>query len=199
MTRKKLFGASLCLLGIFLILLGCISSFELYIKARQEKINKNVASFILDLYSSNATLRSVYPEYSAIILKTQGGKVITTDNVLKFFDENMYFSEIYRDKKGNEVYLYTKKPTVGEYAYFFIENPSAFGMLISGVLICVLGIFLLYTAGEKQGVKATDGKFINYIKALRLILSTSKIIPEESIEKAKGILDDILKKYGGKA
>lgn len=197
--KKKLFGTGLCLLGIFLILLGCIGSFELYIKARQEKINKNVASFILDLYSSNATLRSVYPEYSAIILKTQSGKVITTDNILKFFDENMYSSEIYRDKKGNEVYLYTKKPTVGEYAYFFIENPSAFGMLISGVLICVLGIFLLYTTEEKQVVKTTDDKLVNYIKALRITLSTSKIIPEESIEKAKGILDDILKKYGGKA
>jgi uncharacterized membrane protein len=199
MMKKKLFGTGLCLLGIFLILLGCIGSFELYIKARQEKINKNVANFILDLYGGNTTLRSVYPEYSAIILKTQSGKVIATDNVLKFFDENMYFSEVYRDKKGNEVYIYTKKPNIGEYAYFFIENPSAFGMLISGFLICVLGIFLLYIAEEKQVLKATDDKFINHIKALRLALSTSRIIPEESIEKAKGILDDILKKYGGKA
>ncbi|SNZ16479.1 hypothetical protein [Hydrogenobacter hydrogenophilus] len=197
--KKKLSGTGLCLLGIFLILLGCITSFELYIKARQEKMNKNVASFILDLYSGNTLSKPAHPEYSAIILKTQSGKVITTDNVLKLFDENMYSSEIYKDKKGNEVYLYAKNPTIGEYMYFFIENPYAFGMLISGFLVFAMGMFLLYTVEEKQVVKTTDDKFVNYIKALRLTLSTSKIIPEESVEKAKGILDDILKKYGGKA
>ncbi|MGB9873831.1 MAG: hypothetical protein ACPLRS_02560 [Hydrogenobacter sp.] len=83
--------------------------------------------------------------------------------------------------------------------YFFIENPYAFGMLISGFLVFAMGMFLLYTVEEKQVVKTTDDKFVNYIKALRLTLSTSRIIPEESVEKAKGILDDILKKYGGKA
>ncbi len=197
--KKRLFGTGLCLLGIFLILLGCITSSELYIKARQEKMNKNVANFILDLYSGNTISKPAYTEYSAIILKTQSGKIITTDNVLKLFDENMYSSETHKDKNGNEVYIYTKKPSLSEYVYFFIENPYAFGMLISGFLVFVMGILLLYTVEEKQVVKTADDKLVNYIKALRLTLATSKIIPEESIEKAKGIVDDILKKYGGKA
>ncbi|MGB9873830.1 MAG: hypothetical protein ACPLRS_02555 [Hydrogenobacter sp.] len=42
-------------------------------------MNKNAASFILDLYSGNTLSKPAHPEYSAIILKTQSGKVITTD------------------------------------------------------------------------------------------------------------------------
>lgn len=197
---KRILGLAFCLLGVFLMLFGSLTSFELYAKERQRKININMAGFILDVYNGAPSSKTPYPEYSTIILKTQDGKVITTENLLKVFDESMYSSDLYKDKRGNEIYVYVKKPTLGEYLYFFLENPLSFGVLISGALMLFVGLFLLFTT-EVRAVtssKEIDDGFINGLKALRLTLSTSRIIPEESLDQAKRILDDILKKYGGK-
>ncbi|MEZ0361685.1 MAG: hypothetical protein ABWK04_07335 [Hydrogenobacter sp.] len=196
---KKLLGLIFSLLGVLLILLGCLTSFELYAKDRQRKINTDMANFILDIYRNKPTSKPLYPEYSAIIMKTQEGRVITTENLFKVFDESMYSSDLYKDKAGNEVYIYVKNPTLGEYIYFFMQNPLSFGVLLSGALFLVVGLFLLYTSPIlTTGNSGMEEGLVNHLKALRLALSTSKIIPQESLERAKGILDDILKRYGGK-
>jgi len=192
---KRGLGIVLCLLGVLILLLGSLTSFELYAKNRQEKISANVMQFILDAQKGLTSVKLPYPEYSMIILKKSDGKIISTSNITSVFDERFYVSYTQKDREGNEVYLYVKKSNLGEYLYFFLENPLSFGILLSGLFLVLLGIFLVYTQNSFSGVSM---ELVKELKALRLLLATSKVIPEESIEKAKAIIDNILKKGGGK-
>jgi len=192
---KRGLGVVLCLLGALISLFGSITSFELYAKNRQEKINANIVKFMLDTQKGLPSVKLPYPEYSMIILKRSDGKIISTSNITSIFDERFYVSHTQKDREGNEVYLYVKNSNLGEYLYFFLENPLSFGVLLSGLFLVLLGIFLVYT--QKSFSDAYMG-FIKELKAVRLFLATSKVIPEESIEKAKAVIDNILKKGGGK-
>jgi len=192
---KRSLGIVLCLLGVLILLFGSLTSFEFYAKNRQEKINANVMQFILDTQKGLPSVKLPYPEYSMIILKRSDGKIISTSNIISVFDERLYVSHTQKDREGNEVYLYVKNSNLGEYLYFFLENPLSFGLLLSGLFLVLLGIFLVYTQKSFSGVSM---ELVKELKALRLLLATSKVIPEESIEKAKAIIDNILKKGGGK-
>ncbi len=195
---KKVLGLAFSLLGLFLLLVGLYASLDVYINKRQARINKNIAKFIVDIHSRAPSSKLPYSEDSLIILKTEDGRVITTENAFKPMDPNLYSSSLYKDSKGNEVYIYTKEPTLGNYLYFLFEEPFSSGIMISGVVIFATGIFLLYILSRgEQGIRSVDESMLNSLKALRVMLATSKVLPE-SLERAKSTLDIILKKYGGK-
>ncbi|MFN3814090.1 MAG: hypothetical protein ACK4SM_05660 [Aquificaceae bacterium] len=195
---KKILGLTFSLLGLFLLLVGLHTSFDIYVNKRQVRINKNVAKFIVDIQSKSPSHYLSYSEDTLIVLKTEDGKVIATENAFKPMDPTLYSSSLYKDSKGNEVYIYTKEPTLGSYIYFLLEEPLSSGIMISGVVIFAVGIFLLYMlSGDKQDKKSVDEVILNNLKALRVMLATSKVLPE-SVERAKNTLDIILKKYGGK-
>ncbi|WP_029551555.1 hypothetical protein [Thermocrinis jamiesonii] len=195
---RNLVSFVLMLLGFILFGWGIYTSFEIYATKKQEKISTNFASFVLSVFKGEELKRLDYPEQGFFILKPSEGKVFTVGGVLqKPIDPNAYLSYSKKDLYNNEVFVYIKKYNLGEFVEELIRNPISLGISLSGIILFLTGVLYMliqkpvYVA--KQGRKEHQSSLENKLKALRLVLATHKIIPQESSEEAKKILDDILK------
>jgi hypothetical protein len=115
-------------------------------------------------------------------------------------DINMYSSYHKISPTKAEVYIYTRKYNLGEYIEELLKNPTSFGIALAGLILFTMGI--VYMLIPQTQHKSTEGKMVektypqgleSKLKALRLAIATHGVIPKESIEEAKRILDDILK------
>jgi len=180
---------------------GIYTSFEIYAIKKQEKINANFAGFILSV-CENKELKSIeYPDQGFFIFKTAEGKIFTYGQVfLNPMDINMYSSYHKISPTKAEVYIYTRKYNFGEYIEELLKNPTSFGIALAGLILSAIGIAYMLIPQTRQ--KNTEGKIVEKtypqglerkLKALRLAIATHGILPKESVEEAKRILDNILK------
>ncbi|NAZ23424.1 MAG: hypothetical protein GU346_03040 [Thermocrinis sp.] len=200
----------LIILGLLLFGWGIYTSFEIYAIKKQEKINANFANFILFVYEGKELKNIEYPDQGFFIFKPSEGKIFTYGQVLQNpTDINMYSSYHKILPSKAEVYIYTRKYNFGEYIEELLKNPTAFGIALAGLILLAIGIVYILILQAQQ--KNTEGKIVEKIvektypqglerklKALRLVIATHRIIPKESIEEAKRILDDILKEMEGR-
>jgi hypothetical protein len=109
----------------------------------------------------------------------------------------------------SEVYIYTRKYNFGEYIEEMLKNPTSLGIALAGLILSAIGIVYMLIPQAQQ--KSTEVKIVEKIvektyppdlerklKALRLAIATHGVIPKESIEEAKRILDNILKEMEGR-
>ncbi len=194
------------ILGLLLFGWGIYTSFEIYAIKKQEKINANFAGFILSV-SENKELKNIeYPDQGFFIFKTAEGRVFTYGQVFQNpTDINMYSSYHKVSPTRAEVYIYTRKYNFGEYVEELLKNPTSFGIALAGLILFAIGIVYMLIPQAQQ--KSTEVKIVEKtypqglerkLKALRLAIATHAIIPKESIEEAKRILDDILKEMEGR-
>ncbi len=194
------------ILGLLLFGWGIYTSFEIYAIKKQEKINANFAGFILSV-SENKELKNIeYPDQGFFIFKTAEGRVFTYGQVFQNpTDINMYSSYHKISPTRAEVYIYTRKYNFGEYVEELLKNPTSFGIALAGLILFAIGIVYMLIPQAQQ--KSTEVKIVEKtypqglerkLKALRLAIATHAIIPKESIEEAKRILDDILKEMEGR-
>jgi hypothetical protein len=142
-----------------------------------------------------------YPDQGFFIFKTAEGKVFTYGQVFQTpTDINMYSSYYKISPTKAEVYIYTRKYNFGEYIEEMLKNPTSFGIALAGLIIFAIGIVYVLIPQTQQ--KNTEGKVAEKtypqglegkLKALRLAIATHGILPKESIEEAKRILDNIIK------
>lgn len=190
---NRILGLIFFITGIFLFLTGQWIAFEMYANSKLGKINENVSQFIQNLYMDNTFIILSNPEENVFVFRTADGKVITTGNTIEPSDMEDYISTSF-SVEGHTIYIYTRRVSFSDYMLVLIEKPFALGSSISGVVFLLIGLFLLL---KETPVKATDSEYkerlAKHLKALRISLAMSKIIPEDSISEARKILDDIIK------
>jgi hypothetical protein len=188
------------ILGLLLFGWGIYTSFEIYAIKKQEKINVNFAGFILSVCENKELKNIEYPDQGFFIFKTAEGRVFTYGQVFQNPTINMYLSYHKASPTKVEVYIYTRKYNFGEYIEELLKNPTSFGIALAGLILFAIGIVYMLILQAQQ--KSTEGKIVEKtypqglerkLKALRLAIATHGIIPKESIEEAKRILDNILK------
>jgi hypothetical protein len=194
------------ILGLLLFGWGIYTSFEIYAIKKQEKINANFAGLILSVCENKELKNIEYPDQGFFIFKTAEGRVFTYGQLFQnSTDINMYSSYHKILPTKAEVYIYTRKYNFGEYIEELLKNPTSFGIALSGLILFVIGIVYMLIPQAQQ--KSTEVKIVEKtypqglerkLKALRLAIATHAIIPKESIEEAKRILDDILKEMEGR-
>ena len=202
---KKVVPLIFIILGFSLFGIGIYSSFEIYATKKQEKINANLASFVLSALRGEEVKVLDYPEQSFFIFKSSEGKTLTSGGVLQTpIDVNLYLSYHKSHPFVGEVYIYSKRYSFGEFVEELIRNPASLGISLSGILLFLIGVsYMFFQKGvykeEKvvEKMKEVEQEFLaslgNKLKALRLILATHRIIPQEGAEEAKKIVDGILK------
>jgi hypothetical protein len=207
---KRFLSLIFIILGLLLFGWGIYTSFEIYAIKKQEKINANFAGFILSVFENKELKNIEYPDQGFFIFKTAEGKVFTYGQVFQNpTDINMYSSYHKISPTKAEVYIYTRKYNFGEYIEELLRNPTSFGIALAGLILLAIGIVYMLILQAQH--KSTEGKIVEKIvektypqglerklKALRLTIATHGIIPKESIEEAKRILDDILKEMEGR-
>jgi len=207
---KRFLSLIFIVLGLLLFGWGIYTSFEIYAIKKQEKINANFAGFILSVCENKELKNIEYPDQGFFIFKTAEGKIFTYGQVFQNpTDINMYSSYHKISPTKAEVYIYTRKYNLGEYIEEFLKNPTAFGIALAGLILFAIGIVYMLILQSQQ--KSIEGKIVEKmvektypqglekrLKALRLAIATHRIIPKESIEEAKRILNDILKEMEGR-
>lgn len=203
---KRFLPLVFTILGLLLFGWGIYTSFEIYAIKKQEKINANFTGFILSVCENKELKNIEYPDQGFFIFKTAEGKMFTYGQVFQNpADVNMYSSYHKISPTKAEVYIYTRKYNFGEYIEELLKNPTSFGIALAGLMLFAIGI--IYTLTPQVQHKSTEVKIVEKtypqglekkLKALRLAIATYAIIPKESIEEAKKILDDILKEMEGR-
>jgi len=193
-------------LGFLLFGLGIYTSFEIYAIKKQEKINANFASFMLSVYEGKELKNIDYPDQGFFIFKPAEGKIYIYGQVFQNpMDVNMYSSYHKISPSKAEIYIYTRKYNFGEYTEELLKNPTHFGIALAGLILFAIGIvYMLIPQAEQKGteVKIVEKTYPlgleRKLKAVRLAIATHRIIPRESIEEAKRILDNIFKEMEGR-
>jgi hypothetical protein len=190
--------------GLLLFGLGIYTSFEIYAIKKQEKINANFASFMLSVHEGKELKNIDYPDQSFFIFKSAEGKIFTSQLFQNPTDVNMYLSYHKVSPSKSEVYIYTRKYNFGEYIEEMLKNPASLGIALAGLILFAIGVYKLILQAQQQSTEVKivektypqdlEGK----LKALRLAIATHGVIPKESIEEAKRILDDIFKNMEGR-
>jgi hypothetical protein len=192
------------ILGLLLFGLGIYTSFEIYAIKKQEKINANFASFMLSVHEGKELKNIDYPDQSFFIFKSAEGKIFTSQLFQNPTDVNMYLSYHKISPSKSEVYIYTRRYNFGEYTEEMLKNPTSLGIALAGLILFAIGVYKLILQAQQ---KSTEVKIVEKtyppnlerkLKAVRLAIATHGVIPKESIEEAKRILDDILKEMEGR-
>jgi len=206
MKVKRFLSLIFMILGLLLFGWGIYTSFEIYVIKKQEKINANFAGFILSVCENKELKNIEYPDQGFFIFKTAEGKVFIYGQVFQNpTDINIYLSYHKLSPTKSGVYIYTRKYNFGEYIEELLKNPTSFGIALAGLILFAIGIVYMLIPQAQQ--KSTEVKIVEKtypqglerkLKALRLAIAVHGIIPKESIEEAKKILDDILKEMEGR-
>ncbi len=198
----KALSPLLMVLGALIFFAGQWVAFEIYANTKLSRIGENLSQFVHGLYSGDTLIRLNNGDESVFILRTAGGKVITTNNAIGPLKVEDFISASY-SKGGDHVYAYIKRVSFSEYLNVLLERPFALGISLSGLILFLSGLILLF-----KGYKPIEGKesskpllqedILRRLKALRVSFAMSGIIPKESLSEARKILDDIIKKMEGK-
>ncbi|MFN3599483.1 MAG: hypothetical protein ACK4VK_07100 [Aquificaceae bacterium] len=197
-----LWRIALLIFGFILFFLGQWVAFEIYSFNKLRRIDENISAFIYGLHRGENSIKILYPSENVFVLSTREGKLITSNNALTSPLNTQDFTYANYSKEGMQVSTYTKKITLGEYLATFFENPLAFGISLSGLVVFVMGLALI-SLGAKTSPETSQESLqqkedlINKLKALRISLAMGEVIPKESLEEAKKIVDSIIKKYSG--
>ncbi len=197
---KKTIYAVLGVLSVFILVATVYIGIDRYAVERDRKISKNIAMFIVKKETGADSITLLYPEYTIIITKDQEGNIYNSMGQ----GVEINFNELYGEghsEKGYETYIYIKKIDLKNLIDFLMKDYIILGALISSIiLVLVLYYALLREIKEsatevKSEPKKVDEEFIKKLKALKLTIATHKIIPEESVEQMKKIVDSLLKEY----
>jgi hypothetical protein len=181
-------------LWVFLLIFVVASlyiSFTDYLYTRDMKILSNVTAFLTGIGEENKKVHIPYPEETVIMLSRKPAGMFVSANVGSPIDREKYTQMTLRVKEG-VIYMYVRKVDIIGYLLFISDKPLYIGLLTASFLL-YLSIFY-FTLKEFQLTKkeTLTEELLARIKALRLTLATLKLIPEESVDEMKRIVDAIL-------
>lgn len=196
----KVFSILLLVLGVVLFFIGQWMAFEIYVNGKLKRVSQNVAQFTYGVYSGQSLIKIPNPLENIFLIRAKDGKVITTDNAIGPLNtDDLTFAE--QSKEGNYIYVYTKKMDIDDYLNILIDKPLTLGVSLSGLILFLFGILLILRnmgVGKVEKVVSTpDESLIKRLKALRVSLAMGELIPRESLQEAKSIVEDIIKRMEG--
>lgn len=181
--------------GALIFSVGQWVAFEIYANAKLSKVNQNIASLLAGMPAGEGFINIPNAEENFFSIRTKEGKVISTNRTPPIGLE--HYVSVNLSAGGSQVQVYTKKVGLIEYLNLLLERPFALGVSISGIILLLLSLVLLLKGQQVAPIKQeTDLQkdILNRLKALRTALAFSGVIPRESIEEAKGIIDNIIKR-----
>ena len=182
------------ILWIFLlgfVIASLYISFTDYLYTRDSKVLTNTLAFFMKMREGQQRIEIPYPEETVIMLQQRpAGKFLST-NVGEPIDRSKY-TQITLRVENSVAYMYIRKIDLIGYFLFISNRPLYIGLLTASILL-YLSIFY-FTIKEFQLTQreTLTEELLSRIKALRLTLATLKLIPEESAEEMKRIVDAIL-------
>ncbi len=189
---RKLFVFFLWLFLLLFVLASFYISFTAYLYERDAKLLSNVSAFFIGVQAGRSNISLPYPEYTVIIFNKRSEGKVTSSNVGSPVARENYV-HITMPIGEDVLYMYVKKINFRDYIAFVSNKPLYIGLLTVSLLL-YMSIFY-FTLNELQTVRQeeTISELLGKLKALRLTLATFKVIPEESLEEMKKIVDSILK------
>ena len=181
---------------LWIFLLGFVISslyisFTDYLYTRDSRILTNTLAFFMKIREGEQKIDIPYPDETVIMLQQRpAGKFLST-NVGEPIDRSKY-TQITLRVENSVAYMYIRKIDIMGYFLFISNRPLYIGLLTASILL-YLSIFY-FTIKEFQLThrETLTEELLSRIKALRLTLATLKLIPEESAEEMKKIVDAIL-------
>ncbi len=196
---KKFVYTLLGLLALSLLISSLYIGIDKFVIERDKKISKNIAVFIVKKERGEENISLTYPEYTIIITRDKEGNIFNSMG-----RANIDFSDLNGSgyaEKGYEANIYIKKMSINNLVKFLMEDYVIMGTVVSSFLLFIILYYALVreisetVPKEKgEGVKANE-EFIKKLKALKLTIATHKIIPEESMEQMKKIVDSLLEEH----
>ncbi len=192
----KALAPFLVLFGALVLFVGQWMAFEIYANAKISRIGENVAKFLHGLHSGDTLIRLNWADENVFVFRTETGKVITTNNAIAPLKVEDFIGTSY--SKGRDyAYAYIKRVSFPEYLSAFLERPFALGVSLSGFILFIFGLVLLFKKDRGADFLLRE-ELKRKLKALRVAFAMSGLIPKESLFEAKKILDDIIKKMEGR-
>ncbi len=189
MKRLFIFFLWLFLLGF--VLSSLYISFTDYLYDREAKILGNVTTFMDRMAKGEDNVRIPNPGFSVFIYSDKRGNKIVSSNVRNPGDRGAFLNLSFPLEEGR-IYMYVKKVDLLDYLFFVSQNPFYTGLLVASLLLYItIFYFTLRELQIPQRVTLTED-LINRLKALRLTLATLRVIPEESVDELKRIVDSII-------
>ncbi len=196
---RKFIYAILGLLALSLLVSSLYIGIDKFVIERDKKISKNIAVFIVKKEQGEENISLTYPEYTIIITRDKEGNIYNSMG-----RANIDFSDLNGSgyvEKGYEANVYIKKMSINNLVKFLMENYVIMGTIISSFLLFIILYYAIIREisevsprKKEEGVKVNE-EFIKKLKALKLTIATHKIIPEESIEQMKKIVDSLLEEH----
>jgi hypothetical protein len=178
------------LFAMFCAIFFIVGSFYIasdYYYTKEEHISKDMAMALYSIKSNSNQIVLPYGEDMVVVVRTPNGVIKSTNLINHPIDQNLFHGTT--QKIGNDTVIVGIKITsFGDIMTELFKTPIAVGMFLIGLAIATWIVWSL----RKTFVDYLDEELIERLKALRLTIATSKIIPQESSEEAKRIIDIIL-------
>jgi len=190
---RRTFVFFLWLFLLIFVLASLYVSFTAYLVERDKKILANISTFFLEVERGKEKIQLPHPEYSVIVYMKKPDKKFMSANVLSSIDRSKYLSLTV--PRGRDVaYLYVRKIDLIDYLSFVGRVPLYTGLLVASLLLYLSIFYFTVREFELTQRGGVTEELMNRLKAFRLTLATFRVIPEESIDEMKKIVDSILKK-----
>jgi len=189
---RKPFVFFLWLFLLVFVLSSIYISFTAYLYDRDAKILANMSSFFLGVKEGVDRVSIPYPEYTVIMYAREPSGKFVSSNVGSPIERELYVHIVMPVKDGT-VYMYVRKVQLLEYLAFVGKHNLYTGLLVASVLLYFSIFYFTLKEFELAERGGLTEELLNRLKALRLTMATLKIIPEESIDEMKKLVDNILK------
>ncbi len=181
---------------LWIFLLGFVISslyisFTDYLYTRDSKVLTNTLAFFMKMKEGQQKIDIPYPEETVIMLQQRpAGKFLST-NVGEPINRSKYIQITLR-VENNVAYMYVRKIDLMGYFLFISNRPLYIGLLTASILLYLSIFYFTIKEFQLTQKETLTEELLSRIKALRLTLATLKLIPEESAEEMKRIVDAIL-------
>jgi len=187
MRRNLIFFLWIFLLAF--VLVSFYLSLNAYLKERDRRVTTNITAFFLGMKEKMVNLP--FQESAMLVYSKGSGEKFMSSNVLS---NPLQEYDFIRVRVGNdELVAYVKKVSVVDYANFLLQNYLYAGLMLASLLLYLSVFYFTIKELELSGGGGITEELVNKLKALRLTLATFKIIPEESVEEMRRLVDSILK------
>ncbi len=182
-------------LWLFLLMFVVASvymSFSSYVYDRETKILANVSTFFVGVKEGVEKINIPYPKYTVLLYRKDPHGKFVSSNTLSPEEKSSYIQMEIPISEGI-LFMYVRKVEIGEYLSFVSGNAFYTGLLIVSILLYITIFYFTLKEFEVGQRGILTEELVNRLKALRLTIATLKVIPEESIEEMKRLVDTMLK------
>ncbi|HID66223.1 MAG TPA: hypothetical protein EYP32_05220 [Aquificaceae bacterium] len=200
---KRLIFLSIWMFLVFFTIASFYVSYSAFITERDRKMAENIATILIALPEKKVIL---LPHSEVMVFKVIKEKeMYMSANAIKPIDYSKFEATV--KKIGDlSVEVYVKRTSVDDFLIFLASNPI-FGGMLSFIFVIYISFFYL-TINEFKEVRVikrasevarfNKDEILKPLKAIKVLLHTEKILKEESINKAKTLLDETIEKLENK-